>query len=303
MSFIGDIFGGGKAADASIEGSKIAAQAQREALEYLKDTERRPQHYREGALDQLGALYGLSAPQQQLQQQLPSPSGGGGSGGLFGQVQDYLMQQKEASTDGEYIPANQPKGRGEFLQGLLDDPFYEMMLERGEEGILRNASVTGGLRSGNVQDGLYRANQDVLRGLYDERVSGLKGLAGLPSNANQIAQTTAGIGQTLGQGHIAAGQARQTATGMGLGTILGGLGIAAEAGAFSDSRLKSDIEYIGKKNGHSIYKWRWNKLASTLGLVGESAGVMADKVEKYMPEAVGEAKGFKTVDYKKLGLI
>ena len=299
MSFISDIFGGGKAADAAIEGSQIAAQAQREALDYLKDTERRPQHYREGALDQLGALYGLSAPQQQLQQQLPSPSGGGGSGGLFGQVQDYLMQQKEASTDGEYIPANQPKGRGEFLQGLLDDPFYEMMLERGEEGILRNASVTGGLRSGNVQDSLYRANQDVLRGLYDERVSGLQGLAGLPSNANQIAQTTAGIGQTLGQGIIGAGQAKQDAYGQLFQAGTAAAGAFAPA-AFSDGQLKKGIEYIGKKNGHSWYRWTWNQLAESLGLTGESEGVMAEKVEKYLPEAIGERDGFKTVNYEML---
>jgi hypothetical protein len=270
MSFLGSYLGGGKAADASIRGSEIAAEAQREALDYLKETERRPQFYREGALDQLGSLYGLSAPPSN------QPEGG--------------------PIDGEYIPANPSTGNADFLQGILDDPFYEMMLERGEEGVLRNASVTGGLRSGNVQDGLYRANQDVLKELYDERISGLLGLAGLPSNANQIAQTTAGIGQTLGQGVIGAGQARQDAFGQ---ILQAG---ASAAGAFSDGQLKKDIEYIGKKNGHSWYRWTWNQLAESLGLTGESEGVMAEKVEKYLPEAIGERDGFKTVNYEMLGV-
>ena len=169
-----------------------------------------------------------------------------------------------------------------------------MMLDRGEEGILRNASATGGLRSGNVQDSLYRVNQDVLRGLYDEKVSGLRGLASLPSNANNIAQTTAGIGQTLGQGVIGAGQAKQDAYGQ---LIQGG---TAAIGAFSDGQLKKDIEYLGKKNGHSWYRWTWNQLAETLGLTGESEGVMAERVEKYMPEAIGKRDGFKTVNYEML---
>lgn len=309
MSFIGDIFGGGKAADAAIKGSEVTAQGQREALQYLKDTERLPQHYRESALGQLGSLYGLSPPPMQaarggvaanMPPELQGLAGSGLFGGLLGEIQ---QQNPGGGGEGEYLPANQPLGRNEFIQGLLDDPFYQASLERGEEGILRNASATGGLRSGNVQDALYRANQDALFGVYNDRLSGLQGLAGLPSNANNIAATTAGIGETLGQGIIGAGQARATAQGQGMSAILGGLQAAASGGAFSDNRLKSDIEYIGKKNGHKLYKWTWNKLAGTLGLVGESVGVMADKVEKYMPEAIGEAEGFKTVDYKKLGLI
>jgi hypothetical protein len=222
---------------------------------------------------------------------------------LFGDFARQVKARSDQYQQGQQQPAvaqrAQPQGKAGFLQGLLEDPFYEMMLERGEEGILRNAAATGGLRSGNTQDALYRANQDILRGLYDERVSGLQGLARLPSNANSIAQTTAGIGQTLGQGVIGAGQARQDAYGqlINLGAS------AAGAGGFSDGQLKKDIKYIGKNNGHSWYKWTWNELGEKLGLSGESEGVMAEKVIKYMPEAVGERDGFKTVDYNMLGVI
>lgn len=301
MSFFSDILGGGKAADAAREGSEIAAQAQREALQYLKESERLPQHYREGALSQLGALYGLDAPQQSYQQsyqQAPQGfnfqrSGGGFFGDFVRQARDHSNQF--ASAQPQQSGGPQPQGRSAFVQGLLQDPFYQMMIERGEEGVLRNASATGGLRSGNSQDALYRANQDVLRGIYDERVSGLEGLARLPSNANQIAQTTAGIGQTLGQGVIGAGQARQDAYGQLINL--------ATAAAFSDGQLKKDIEYLGIKNGHAWYRWTWNKLGEKLGLHGESEGVMAEKVEKYLPEAIGQKDGFKTVNYKMLGVI
>ena len=308
MSFVEDVFLGGKAADAAIEGSEIAAGAQREALDYLKQTEQLPQHYREGALSQLGALYGLDGPPQaaaQAPQSAPQAfnfqrTGGGLIGDFASQVQAQANQYQQSQQQ-QPVGAQraQPQGKSGFLQGLLEDPFYEMMLERGEEGILRNASATGGLRSGNTQDALYRANQDVLRGLYDEKVSGLQGLARLPSNANSIAQTTAGIGQTLGQGVIGAGQAKQDAYGqlINLGAS------AAGAGGFSDGQLKKDIEYIGKNNGHSWYKWTWNDLGEKLGLSGESEGVMAEKVVKYMPEAIGERDGFKTVDYNMLGVI
>lgn len=59
---IGGIFGGGggdDAADASRDAAAIQAQYQREALDYLKQTNQRPQQFREGALSQLGGLYGL----------------------------------------------------------------------------------------------------------------------------------------------------------------------------------------------------------------------------------------------------
>lgn len=59
---IGGIFGGGggdDAAAASRDAAGIQAAYQREALDYLKQREAIPQQFREGALSQLGGLYGL----------------------------------------------------------------------------------------------------------------------------------------------------------------------------------------------------------------------------------------------------
>jgi len=58
---IGGLFGGGgdDAAGASRDAARTQAQAQQEALNYLKEREALPQQFREGALTQLGGLYGL----------------------------------------------------------------------------------------------------------------------------------------------------------------------------------------------------------------------------------------------------
>ena len=222
---------------------------------------------------------------------------------MFGNLGEQIAAYQSQQQPGAQPVMQQPQGKAGILQGLTDDPFYKLLQERGEEGVLRNASVTGGLRSGNVQDSLYRANQDALFSVYNEKVSGLKGLAGLPSNANQIGNVMGSIGATQAGGILGAGRAQQAGyqgVSDSLGTALG-LGLKYGDGKlFSDGRLKKDIEYLGTKNGHAWYKWTWNHLAGTLGLTGESEGVMAEKVVKYLPEAIGERDGFKTVNYKML---
>lgn len=84
----------------------------------------------------------------------------------------------------------------------------------------------------------------------------------------------------------------------GLAGTLGGAGVKAAAPFImsSDRRLKSDIERIGTtKHGLPFYEYT---------IAGErQRGVMADEVEKVMPDAVGvDAAGFKTVNYTMLGL-
>ena len=85
----------------------------------------------------------------------------------------------------------------------------------------------------------------------------------------------------------------------GLGGALGGAGTANNASllgyAFSDERLKEDKHKIGElKDGTSLFTFRYR------GRPEVHAGVMAQDVEKRHPEAVGEAGGFKTVDYRGL---
>lgn len=73
-----------------------------------------------------------------------------------------------------------------------------------------------------------------------------------------------------------------------------GLAMAAKY-VFSDRRLKRDIERIGTHaSGVPLYSFKY------LHDNTPRVGVMADEVEKVMPEAVGELGGFKTVNYEML---
>ena len=178
ISFVADAFNsltGKTAADAAKQGAQTAADAQMAGLDYLKETEELPQQFRQEGLTKLGGLYGLE--------------GGEGS-------QQELIDYAEASPLHAAIMGTQSAG---------------------EEAIMRNAAATGGLRSGNVQENLYDYNQRLkeraLLSSYDQQLTGLEGLAGLPSAARDIAAGTAGVGETEGMGEVAAGQAKQDAYG------------------------------------------------------------------------------------------
>jgi hypothetical protein len=84
----------------------------------------------------------------------------------------------------------------------------------------------------------------------------------------------------------------------GLAGTLGGAGVKAAAPFImsSDRRLKSDVQRIGTtKHGLPLYEYT---------IFGErQRGVMADEVEKVMPDAVlTDPAGFKMVNYSMLGL-
>ena len=78
----------------------------------------------------------------------------------------------------------------------------------------------------------------------------------------------------------------------GLSTISQGAQAAlAVSQLFSDARLKTDIQFIRNEGDYNIYRFKY------LGSEDVYEGVMADEVEEIKPEAVGEANGYKTVDY------
>ena len=270
MGFIRDIFGGGgdDAADASIKASETQAQWQKDALDYLKQAEAVPQQYREGALNQLGGMYGLE----------------GGTG------------NQQAVID-----------------RAIQSPLYQQImggLDAGENSILRNASATGGLRSGNTQYALADYNTQLqnkaLLESYNQQLMGLQGMAGLPSMAPAIASGMSDIGTTYGQGIIAAAQAKQSGGQNNANNMmgLGQLGISAyNSGMFSDRRLKKNIKIIGKVKGFNWYSFTWNTVAEKLGMTGNTYGIMADEVFAKIPQAVSLKDGFMFVNYGMIGVL
>lgn len=151
----------------------------------------------------------------QLYDNINAAAGTGAAGQLQGaqtsaasqqQARDYLMQQDAlpaglrekalTSLGGLY------NGSGSITDRAMASPLYQAAVQQGENSVLRNASATGGLRSGSTSENLAQVNQNALIAAYNDQVQGLQGLGSLQSNANNIAGLTAGIGNTLGQGQI-----------------------------------------------------------------------------------------------------
>jgi hypothetical protein len=123
------------------------------------------------------------------------------------------------------------------------------------------------------------------------------GLAGLGSNttgnvtgANTSTGTTAGTSNTTGTGTGTTTQPQST-----MSNIIGGATAAASlASLFSDERMKEDIQPVGLLNdGQKIYKFRYKGMPQT------HIGLIAQNVEKTLPDAVSEVGGLKLVDYDK----
>jgi hypothetical protein len=200
----------------------------------------------------------------------------------------------------------------EMIDRALQSPLYGALMggqKAGEESILRNASATGGLRSGNVQANMYDyntqlANQALLQS-YNEQMQGLQGLSGLSSNANAIANRTSKIGETISAGQTAA-RAEDEAKSQQLWDNIFGIGKLGldlySSGMFSDRRLKKDIKKVGELKGFNIYSWTWNQVANKIGLSGKTIGCMADEVYIKNPNAVSIKDHFMFVHYDMLGI-
>lgn len=226
---------------------------------------------------------------------------------------DYLKQVEQLPLEirNKFLPQladiySGGQGQQQIIDQAMQSPLYQSIMGGqavGEDAILRNASMTGGMRSGNAQAdltdyGSQLQNRALLES-YNQQVQGIQGLAGIGLNTNQIGRAISAPSQTLAQGQIAGAQAIQ----QGDQALTNNLFNLAGAGIkkWSDIRLKENIKYLRTENGHNIYSWDWKSEAP--GLTGGSEGVMAHEVYEYQPDAIGTIGGHLVVDYSQLGLI
>jgi hypothetical protein len=157
--------------------------------------------------------------------------------------------------------------------------------------------------------------QGVGQGLYGMGAQTAQSLAGLGAGAQQAAlqgaQAQIGAGTLEQQTQQADATARyqqflqergypfQVAQflaniAMGTGALSGSTTTTQQpAPFFSDERLKNDIEPVGELyDGQKVYRY-------DMGDGRKQIGLIAQEVEGVRPDAVGEARGFKTVDYGK----
>lgn len=147
------------------------------------------------------------------------------------------------------------------------------------------------------------------RGLATNSLAAFQGATGAGTAAgnmgmaagNQYQAGLAGAGSTFGQ--MASTQASLYGQKMGiqaemLGTALG----AGTAAAFSDRRLKTNIEKVGADENTGLTLYSFNYIES-VGQDGTFIGVLADEVMEDYPEAVLVMdNGYYAVDYDKLGI-
>lgn len=142
---------------------------------------------------------------------------------------ESLREIIEKGLTGEYTPEDpieaQKRAQQEIIDRAMGSPLYSTMLKEGEDAILRNASATGGLRSGNVQEGLYDAQNRALLNLYNKELMGLSSFVGGGDQYTMpISNLISGMGQTWAQGTVAKGQAQIGAEAGATEALLGSIG-------------------------------------------------------------------------------
>jgi len=71
-----------------------------------------------------------------------------------------------------------PEAQAQAYASLQQSPMFAAMLEQGQEGILANASATGGLRGGNTQAALAQFGPQLLQQMIQQQYGQLAGLSG-----------------------------------------------------------------------------------------------------------------------------
>lgn len=69
------------------------------------------------------------------------------------------------------------------IAGIADGPQMEALTKQGENSLLQNASATGGLRGGNLQNALMQFRPQLLSQLIQQQYSNLNGLTSIGQNA------------------------------------------------------------------------------------------------------------------------
>jgi hypothetical protein len=132
------------------------------------------------------------------------------------------------------------------IAGLKDSPVFKALMQNGQDTILGNASATGGLRGGNVENSLGHLGTDTLAQVYQMMISNLGNLSQLgaqtglgfggleENNVGQQAQAQVGRGNAaatmvldkigLGADNKSGTGANNTSGSFDLGNILQNIG-------------------------------------------------------------------------------
>lgn len=122
----------------------------------------------------------------------------------------------------------------EAVSGIENQPLFQALVRQGEQGMLQNASATGGLRGGNIQGALAQFRPAMLNQQVQQQIGQFAGLASLGQNAAagtgnagmSTGNNISALLQNRGQAGAAGSMASANAWGQGIsgiGSALGGL--------------------------------------------------------------------------------
>jgi hypothetical protein len=156
-----------------------------------------------------------------------------------------------------------------------------------------NAQLQNTARQNALQEQIFNRNIPLndLAALMGQ--SGGVQLPQFAQSPNVAVQSGDLVGASLAanQQAIDVAKARQQASSGFMGGLMELGGALGSAAIMSDIKSKTNIKRIGKYKGHNLYSYNY------IDRVGDWIGVMAQEIEKVIPEAVQEINGMKHVNY------
>lgn len=194
-----------------------------------------------------------------------------------------------------------PEAANAAFRNYLGSSGYNFRLNEGLRAITGNQAASGLLNSGATLKALNKYGQELASSEFQNYLGQLGGLSasGLGA-AGQLAQGGLSTLQTIGSAGTSGGANAAQYTG-DQGSGLFGTIVGSVLGAFSDARLKKNIQHWATdKHGIKWYHYEWTDEAKEKYDMpdGKQVGVMAqDLVGTKYANAVGERDGYRTVHY------
>jgi len=154
----------------------------------------------------------------------------------------------------DLLGQNGNDAQAQAISGLEQTPGYQAQLESGQRAVLQNASATGGLRGGNVQQGLAEFGSGLFGNYYQNMLGQLGALQQQGMNVQtNLANARMGVAGNVGNAYSAMGDAQAQGIlggqGGGQGGGFGGMASGALSGAASGAMMGSVVPGIGTMAG------------------------------------------------------
>lgn len=207
---------------------------------------------------------------------------------VYGPLQEDLGTYYKNLTGGElsakHIESIQMESQ------LAQQQIDQSLAQRGISGGGLEASLTNqNIFSTSMQKAAARASGDQMAN--EQKMNFLNlGIGQGAQIGTNIAQTSAAGASGLRSQASALEQSNQNTIGSMVGT-------GAGLWAMSDKRLKDNLVLVNTVKGVNFYTWDWNTIAEEFGLKGSSFGVIAQEVQKLIPNSVDSSNRYLSVNY------